>query len=212
VRYCGQANIKNTFTLYSLNANAINEAYEEIKSRGLKWGVGASFTESSNQANCSTLVYNLLLCGGLNRLLEGENRHLLGSKSSLLTGAFVGASIDVGSLMYITKHISYVVKTNIRILLKASIRHGVEYVMSERLISPARLFVASSQVLGEHGAIAAWPTAIIGVAALAGYTVKVTSNYLATKPSDMHRYLTRAQEIEHKAYHKLSIFNLMQNW
>lgn len=211
VQHCGQANIKNTFTLYSLNASAINEAYEDIKSRGLKWSVGASFTQNSNQANCSTLVYNLLLRGGLNRLLEGENRHRLGSKSSLVTGAFVGAPINVASLMYITRQVSYVANLSIRHYCKQSLKFMINrYMVQKQLGLTVDLFLASSSVLGKYGAIAAWSVAIIGVAALAGYTAKVTSNCLATKPSDIERYLTRAQTIDRKAYQQLSIFNHRQ--
>ena len=80
VQYCGQAHVNNTFTLYSLDANAINAVFEDMIRHGLRWELRASLLHhnSDNAAVCSSLVYRLLAAGGLERLIKHKEHVLLG--------------------------------------------------------------------------------------------------------------------------------------
>ncbi len=106
LQYGGQANIENTFTLYTLNTKAINAAYEEMIRRGLKWDLRGSLLHSKdeNAAVCSSLIYRLLVAGGIEKLVSANERLFLGFKSTAQKSLFAGA-LGFGTLSSILKNL-----------------------------------------------------------------------------------------------------------
>lgn len=113
VRYCGQAHVDNTFTLYSLDPGAINAAYESIMRRGLRWELSASLVHRQDEraATCSSLIYRLLVAGRIERLLRSNERLFLGLFDTMKVGLISGISSSfylVPKFIDLIQHLKYV--------------------------------------------------------------------------------------------------------
>lgn len=215
VQYCGQAQIENTYTFYTLDAIAISREFERRKRQGLKWTLSASLLPIKNEivANCSSLVYDLLVCGGLDDLVNRSDQRALGIGRSTLNGLTYGAMIGIPIVklgVNFASHYQWPImrmqQLNATLPFVDNTPDGYyKYLRRMSSLEPMLPINFFSKVtfniivnFGKIGGISLLALACTATTGLAFWAYKLTANCLTIKPSDIKRIMPHAQEIDHK--------------
>lgn len=226
LQYSGQANIENTFTLYTLNAKAINAAYEEMLRKGLKWDLGGSLLHSQDEniAVCSSLIYRLLVAGGIGKLVSENERLFLGlfdTARIALLGGIPSSFYLVPKIIDVIQNLRYTCVTfscakNIckseqwgyyaylpnltdgEKYIHDTPSHGHSYWFYYNE-NPVMFFKVINDVREKYGWLASG--SVVTLVILAGFLMmsmgqRTASNYLIMKPGDLQLLMKRAVAAE----------------
>lgn len=225
VEFCGQAHIDNTHIFESLDVTTMNAYFEKRIGEGVRWTLSACLLHLNNKnvANCCSLVYDILIKGGLNNLISREDRIVLGSNTAARTGGFVG--IFGGAAVGFKLLNDYYSLQSARFIMEFLPRvYWVGQSEANNLTMQQNIFQQLHRV-GQfsksviRNAYTYLPISenyhLLGLASLVGFATmatvfwgsKTTSNYLVIKPSDFLRFMPPAKLRDRNSANCFAFFN-----